>query len=107
MLRSPTGDRLGESGEENAGKKPKKRPPCLLVPINCGTWLDDLDSLIFYASWCINRQKDGGLELPLKMVSERMGHSSIAITANVYGHLFPTDDDGAELKAAEKKLLPA
>jgi len=44
MLRSPTGDRLGEGGEENAGKKPKKRAPCLLVPINCGTWLDDLDS---------------------------------------------------------------
>jgi integrase len=60
----------------------------------------------FYASWCINRQKDGGLELPLKIVSERMGHSSIAITANVYGHLFPSNDDGSELKAAEKKLLP-
>ena len=60
----------------------------------------------FYASWCINRAKDGGLELPLKMVSERMGHSSIAITANVYGHLFPSDDDGAELKKAEQKLLP-
>jgi integrase len=60
----------------------------------------------FYASWCINRQKDGGLELPLKMVSERMGHSSIAITANVYGHLFPSDDDGSELKDAENKLLP-
>jgi len=60
----------------------------------------------FYASWCINREKDGGLELPLKMVSERMGHSSIAITANVYGHLFPSGDDGAELKKAEQKLLP-
>jgi hypothetical protein len=44
MLRSPTGDRLGEVGEENAGKKPKKRPPCLPVPINCGTWLDEIRS---------------------------------------------------------------
>jgi integrase len=61
----------------------------------------------FYASWCINRVRDGGLELPLKMVSERMGHSSIAITANVYGHLFPSNDDGSELKEAEKRLLPA
>jgi integrase len=60
----------------------------------------------FYASWCINRVEDGGLGLPLKIVQERMGHSSIAITANVYGHLFPSADDGAELKAAEKKLLP-
>jgi integrase len=61
----------------------------------------------FYASWCINRRKDGGLELPLKMVQERMGHSSITITANTYGHLFPSADDGAELKEAEKKLWPA
>src|SRR5215469_9344113 len=55
----------------------------------------------FYASWCINRVKDGGLELPLKMVQERMGHSSITITANTYGHLFPSGDDGAELEEAE------
>lgn len=60
----------------------------------------------FYASWCINRVEDGGLGLPLKMVQARMGHSSITITANVYGHLFPSADDGAELKEAEKKLLP-
>jgi integrase len=60
----------------------------------------------FYASWCINRGKDGGLELPLTMVQERMGHSSITITANRYGHLFPSADDGAELKEAEKKLWP-
>ena len=60
----------------------------------------------FYASWCINREKDGGLELPLKMVQERMGHSSITITANVYGHLFKNGDDGVELKKAEQKLWP-
>jgi integrase len=60
----------------------------------------------FYASWCINRVEDGGLGLPLKMVQERMGHSSITITANVYGHLFPSEDDGAELKEAEKRLWP-
>jgi integrase len=56
----------------------------------------------FYASWCINRRKDGGLELPLKLVQERMGHSSITMTADVYGHLFPSNDDGTELKEAEK-----
>ena len=60
----------------------------------------------FYASWCINRVEDGGLGLPLKMVQERLGHSSIVITANTYGHLFPSGDDGSELKAAEKKLWP-
>jgi integrase len=31
----------------------------------------------FYASWCINRKADGGLELPAKVVQERLGHSSI------------------------------
>jgi integrase len=56
----------------------------------------------FYASWCINRAKDGGLELPLKMVQERMGHSTLAMTADRYGHLFPSGDDGAELAKAEK-----
>jgi integrase len=55
----------------------------------------------FFASWCINRNVDGGLELPLKVVSERLGHSNIAITADLYGHLFPRADDSAELAAAE------
>ena len=59
----------------------------------------------FYASWCINRRAEGGLELPLKVVSNRLGHSTIAMTADVYGHLFPRGDDGAELEAAERQLL--
>ena len=59
----------------------------------------------FYASWCINREKDGGLELPLKMVQARLGHASIQMTADRYGHLFPSTDDGAELAAAEKALM--
>lgn len=56
----------------------------------------------FYASWCINRVEDGGLGLPLKMVQERLGHAALAMTADRYGHLFPTGDDGAELAKAEK-----
>jgi integrase len=56
----------------------------------------------FYASWCINRKVDGGLELPIKVVQERLGHSTINLTADVYGHLFPSNDDGAELKEAVK-----
>ena len=59
----------------------------------------------FYASWCINRRADGGLELPAKVVQERLGHSSILMTMDVYGHLFPRGDDAAELAAAEKALL--
>ncbi|MFL6797462.1 MAG: tyrosine-type recombinase/integrase [Xanthobacteraceae bacterium] len=59
----------------------------------------------FYASWCINRKADGGLELPPKLVQERLGHSSIVITLDLYGHLFARGDDGAELADAEHALL--
>ena len=59
----------------------------------------------FYASWCINRRDDGGLELPAKVVQERLGHASIVMTMDTYGHLFPRSDNGAELAAAERVLL--
>jgi len=59
----------------------------------------------FYASWCINRKSDGGLELPPKTVQARLGHASIVMTLDRYGHLFPRGDDGAELAAAERTLL--
>ena len=38
----------------------------------------------FYASWCINRTKDGGLGLPPKNVQERLGHASITVTLDRY-----------------------
>jgi hypothetical protein len=34
-----------------------------------------------------------------------MGHSSITVTMDVYGHLFPRGDDSAELAAAEAALF--
>jgi integrase len=59
----------------------------------------------FFASWCINRRRDGGLELPIKTVQQRLGHSTIVMTADTYGHLFPRGDEGEELAAAEQALL--
>jgi integrase len=59
----------------------------------------------FYASWCINRRADGGLELPPKIVQDRLGHSSIMMTMDVYGHLFPSGDDAEALADAERDLL--
>ena len=59
----------------------------------------------FYASWCINRRVDGGLELPLKLVQARLGHASIQMTADRYGHLFPRGDDGSELAVAERAFF--
>jgi integrase len=59
----------------------------------------------FYASWCINRKADGGRELPAKNVQQLLGHSSIVITLDTYGHLFPRGDDRAELAKAAQALL--
>lgn len=59
----------------------------------------------WYASWLINRKADGGLELTAKAVQARMGHSSIQVTFDTYGHLFPAVDEGAEMAAAERALF--
>ncbi len=59
----------------------------------------------WFASWCINRRADGGLELPAKAVQERMGHGSIQVTFDTYAHLFPVTDESAAFAAAEKHLF--
>jgi integrase len=59
----------------------------------------------FFASWCINRKASGGLELPAKVVQERMGHASIVMTMDRYGHLFPSHDDSEELAIAAAHLF--
>jgi integrase len=53
----------------------------------------------FYASWCIDRN------LPPKIIQECMGHSSITITYDRYGHLFPRSDDAQEIDAAELRVV--
>ncbi|WP_309487078.1 tyrosine-type recombinase/integrase [Sinorhizobium meliloti] len=59
----------------------------------------------FYASWLINRPEDGGLGLPPKVVQDRMGHSSIQMTLDVYSHLFPKGDDASTMDDAASALL--
>jgi integrase len=59
----------------------------------------------FFASWCINPKSKGGRELPPKSVQALMGHSSIVITLDIYGHLFPKADDHEELAASARALL--
>lgn len=59
----------------------------------------------WFASWCINRKEEGGLALPPKVVQDRLGHATIALTMDRYGHLFPRDDDGSEMAAAEAFVL--
>jgi integrase len=60
----------------------------------------------FYASWCINPIDRGGQGLPPKVVQELLGHSSIMMTMDTYGHLFPrSDETDQKLAAAERALL--
>lgn len=58
----------------------------------------------FHASWLINRKADGGLELPPKEVQTRLGHSSITMTLDVYGHLFPRGREDVEITELERSL---
>ena len=58
----------------------------------------------YFASWCINRKADGGRELPPKNVQQLLGHASIVMTLDLYGHMFPRGDDRAELASAEAAL---
>ena len=53
----------------------------------------------FYASWCIDQN------LPAKVIQERLGHSSITLTYDRYGHLFPRGDDVGKLDKAAEALL--
>jgi integrase len=59
----------------------------------------------FYASWSINPVSAGGQGLSPKVVQERMGHSTIAMTMDTYGHLFPADDFADVLANAERTLI--
>jgi integrase len=59
----------------------------------------------FFASWCINPRDRGGRELTAKLVQTLMGHSSIVMTLDLYGHLFRDGSDRAELAASEKALF--
>ncbi|MDQ0998092.1 integrase [Phyllobacterium ifriqiyense] len=59
----------------------------------------------WFASWCINSKADGGLELSPKAVQARMGHSSIQVTYDTYGHLFPAADEAQALADAENRLM--
>jgi integrase len=60
----------------------------------------------FYASWCINPIERGGRGVPPKELQEVMGHSTLAMTMDLYSHLFPPDKDSdARLANAERALL--
>ena len=60
----------------------------------------------FYASWCINPPENSGQGLPPKVVQTQLGHASIVMTMDTYGHLFPPGKDAHKrLAEAEHALL--
>jgi integrase len=60
----------------------------------------------FFASWCINPVDRGGQGLQPKIVQDMLGHSTLAMTMDTYGHLFPADEDAHKrLANAERALL--
>jgi integrase len=61
----------------------------------------------FFASWLINSKALGGRALPPKEAQTLLGHSSITLTYDVYGHMFPGGGDRKELAEASSLLLAA
>lgn len=60
----------------------------------------------FFASWLINEKARGGLEISLKRAQVLLGHSSLQMTADTYGHLLPAKEDEAEeFSRGEQALL--
>jgi len=53
----------------------------------------------FFCSWLIDRGKAP------KDIQTQMGHSSLVMTLDLYGHLFPRQDDAEEMARAEAALL--
>lgn len=60
----------------------------------------------FFASWLINEKDRGGLEISLKRAQVLLGHSSLQMTADTYGHLMPArTDEAEEFTRGEQALL--
>ena len=60
---------------------------------------------IFMPAGLLIRRRTAKLGLSAKAAQVRLGHSSIAMLFDTYGHLFPRGDDAEELAAAERALL--
>jgi integrase len=59
----------------------------------------------FFASWCINPLDRGGQGLAPKVVQQLLGHSTLAMTVDTYGHLFAPDKDAHKRLADAEALL--
>jgi integrase len=59
----------------------------------------------FAASLMLHGREHGGQGLRLQEAQARLGHKTLAMTADVYGHLLPAEDDDGKLAASERHLF--
>lgn len=59
----------------------------------------------FFVSWCINPKSRGGRGMEIKEVSTIVGHATVALTYDTYGHLFEHKTDEAAMAEDEAALL--
>jgi integrase len=59
----------------------------------------------YFASWCLNPESRGGLGLAPQDVQRLLGHSSIVMTLDVYGHLFPGGDHHSKFAAGTRAIF--
>jgi integrase len=59
----------------------------------------------YFASWCLNSESRGGMGLPPQDVQRLLGHSSIVMTLDVYGHLFPGGDYQSKFAAGTRAIF--
>jgi len=58
----------------------------------------------FYASWLLNAAPEGQ-GMTMQEAQALLGHSSIQMTCDVYGHLFPRADKSERMETAVRSLL--
>jgi integrase len=57
------------------------------------------------ASLMLHRKEHGGQGLTLPETQAILGHATLAMTADTYGHMLPAKSDGAALAASERHLF--
>lgn len=87
--------KLDKTGEPELDKKGKQVKVARYSGLHAGRH--------FFASWCANTEKDGGLGLNLMQTKKRMGQSSLK-AVEIYAHLFDDVDPDSPLSAADSKL---
>lgn len=59
----------------------------------------------WFASWCIAPREQGGLGYTPKRAQTVLGHASIKMTLDRYGHLFPDEGNDREAMAAAERMV--